>query len=372
MFGNLYLDISNGFTRHLVNSVAGDVTANDIQQKKRSAVYILSILLSALIAGCNSNSVDTGENNTDSPNATQVQSGPVSTSACTGTPSPSDITDIILATGQSNLIGPDTTVAATLDQFGKVVEFQQPDQPHPYVFAWNVDPANNNAGVGWRIASLTQSWHKTNPGVGGIAHNNLAFHFAKQVANRASTCKVIGLVMMAEGGKGISYWDFGESGWNQVVSQVSNALEALGRTSIDGIIWHQGESDWIVDGTCYPGSACVNNAPDFYAQKLYSRIADPSIDNPYGNSALIDRLRRQSWFGDNKPFIAAETLQAPVNVHLRKLNTDDDYWTGTVRGDAASGLEFNNNDPFGNHYSASGLRILGGRYAIEYLRMKNY
>ena len=92
----------------------------------------------------------------------EVQSGPVSNFACTGgTPSPSDITDIILATGQSNLIGPDTVVAATIDQFGKVVEFQQPDLPHPRVFAWNVDPTNNNAGIGWKTADLTQSWHKT-------------------------------------------------------------------------------------------------------------------------------------------------------------------------------------------------------------------
>ena len=303
----------------------------------------------------------------------EVQSGPVSNFACTGgTPSPSDITDIILATGQSNLIGPDTVVAATIDQFGKVVEFQQPDLPHPRVFAWNVDPTNNNAGIGWKTADLTQSWHKTNPGAGGIAHNNLAFHFAKQVADRASTCKVIGLVMMAEGGRGIGYWDTGEDGWNQIVSQVSNALEALGRSSIDGIIWHQGESDWIIDGSCYPGPECINNTPDFYAQKLYSRIADPDIANPFGDSALIDRLRRESWFGENKPFIASETLKAPVNIHLRKLNADNDEWTGTIRGDNTSGLEINPNDPFANHYSASGLRKLGERYATEYIRMENY
>lgn len=295
-----------------------------------------------------------------------------STSPCSAPATPNDITDVILATGQSNLIGPDTAVAASIDRFGKVTEFYPPDKPHPQVFAWTVDPGSNNAGTGWKVASLTQSWHDTNPGVGGIATNNFAFHFAKQVADRSSTCKVIGIVMVSEGGKGIAHWDYGKPGWLEIKRHVGEALSAIGKDRIDGIIWHQGESDWIADGTCYPESICINDAPDFYAQKLYSRIADPNINNPYGDLALIDRLRKEGWFGPNKPFIAAQTLQAPVNVHLDKLNTDNDYWTATVRGDNASGLEVNARDPHRNHYSANGLRELGARYATEYLKMKNY
>lgn len=283
---------------------------------------------------------------------------------------PEQITDIVLATGQSNLIGADTTVAASLDQFGKVISFTEPDSPHARVFAWTVDPFSDNAGLGWEVARLTQSWHDTNPGSGGIARNNLAFHFAKQVATQASGCRVVGIVMVAEGGTGIEHWDEGAAGWNEVVRQVSAAVSAIGKTSIDGILWHQGESDWIADGSCFPGGNCVNGRPDFYPQRLYSRIADPSIPNQVGDQALIDRVRRQSWFGDSRPFIAAETLRAPVNVHLNKLNTDDDFWTATVRGDAASGLEINPADPFENHYSAEGLRQLGRRYASEYMKMK--
>ena len=289
---------------------------------------------------------------------------------CAGEFRPEQITDLVLATGQSNLIGADTSVAATLDQFGKVIEFAEPDTPHPRVFAWTVDPFNDNAGLGWAVANLTQSWHDTSPGSGGIARNNLAFHFAKQVAKESSGCRVVGIVMVAEGGTGIAHWDEGATGWNEVVRQVGAALSAIGKTSIDGVLWHQGESDWIVDGSCFPDGFCTNGLADFYPQRLYSRIANPLIPNPVGDQALIDRLRRQSWFGDNRPFIAAETLRAPVNVHLVKLNTDDDFWTATVRGDAASGLEINPNDPFENHYSAEGLRQLGGRYATEYMKMK--
>lgn len=331
------------------------------------ALQSLTLLTTLFLAACNGGTPDENDGAIVS-----VQSLANTNAQCNGTPGPGNITDVILATGQSNLIGPDTTVSATLDSFGKVIQFQRPDKPHPYVFAWTVDPDNNNAGLGWQIADLTQSWHDTNPGVGGIARNNFAFHFAKQVADRSSTCRIIGIVMVAEGGKGISHWDYGQPGWNQVERHVGEALDAIGKTSLDGILWHQGESDWIINGTCFPDDVCANDLPDYYAQKLFDKIADPEISNPYGRSALINRLRRQSWYGENKPFIAAETLQAPMNVHLNKLNDDKDYWTATVRGDIASGLDISETDPSRNHYSAAGLRKLGERYATEYIKMRSY
>lgn len=287
---------------------------------------------------------------------------------CPGNYGPEQITDLILATGQSNLIGPETEVAATLDRYGKVIEFEEPDLPHPRVFAWTVDPLNN-AGLGWSVAQLTQSWHDSAPGIAGLANNNFAFHFARQIAKQSAGCRVVGIVMVSEGGRGISHWDQDAAGWQQVVRQVFDAMGAIGRTSIDGILWHQGESDWIVDGTCYPGDSCNNNLPDFYAQKLYSAIAAPEIANPVGENALVDRLKRQSWFGEEKPFIAAETLRAPVNIHLNKLNSDNNYWTACIRGDLSSGLQPNPLDPYENHYSGEALRQLGRRYAREYMQM---
>jgi len=104
--------------------------------------------------------------------------------SCAGSANPSDITDLILVTGQSNVTGAETRVSATLNRWGKVIEFYAPDEPHPRVFAWTVDPSNSNAGTGWKVAALNQSWHDSAPGVGGIARNNFAFHFAKQVADR--------------------------------------------------------------------------------------------------------------------------------------------------------------------------------------------
>ena len=289
---------------------------------------------------------------------------------CEGNYHPGDITDLILVTGQSNVTGAETEVSATLDRWGQVIEFHAPDQSHPRVFAWTVDPQSANAGTGWEVASLTQSWHDSNPGVGGIARNSFAFHFGKQVVDH-SDCRVVGLITVSEGGKGISHWDDNAPGWNEVVSQVSEALSAIGRSSIDGILWHQGESDWIVDGTCYGSERCQNNQPDYYAQKLYSRIANPALANPIGKSALIDRLRRTPWYGEGKPFIAGETVKAPVNLHLNKLNTDSDPWTACVDSDIDSGLGIRDDDPFKNHYDADGLRELGARYANTYLKMTN-
>ncbi len=343
---------------------------------------VIASLLTLALTGCSGggNEEATG----DAPAATTPESTPINTDPapgyyppeadanCTGSYSPWDITDLILVTGQSNLTGADTTVSATLDRFGKVSEFHEPDNPHPRVFAWTVDSHNNNNGTGWQVASLTQSWHDNNPGVGGIAHNNFAFHFGKQVARQANGCKVVGFVMVSEGGRGIAHWDYDAPGWTEVVRHLNEAMSSIGRTSIDGILWHQGESDWIDDGTCYPDSVCNSNHQDFYPQKLYSKIADPNIANGVGQSALIDRLHRESWFGYGKPFIAGETVQAPVNVHLNKLNTDDDPWTACVRGDAASGLGLRDDDPFKNHYNAEGLREIGARYAAEYLSMKGY
>ena len=281
---------------------------------------------------------------------------------------PNDITDLILVTGQSNVTGANTEVSATLDRWGRVSEFNGPDKPHSRVFAWTVDPHSGNAGAGWKVASLTQSWHDKNPGVGGVAHNNFAFHFAKKVAEKDS-CRVVGLIVVSEAGRGISHWDYSAPGWNEVVRQVNDAMSAIGRTSIDGILWHQGESDWIANGTCYKVERCQNNHPDYYAQKLYSRIADPSVPNHIGRFALIDRLRRADWFGSGKPFIAGETAKAPVNSVLNKLNTDNDRWTATINSDAASGIETRSDDIAGIHFSATGLRELGARYAYAYLNL---
>jgi hypothetical protein len=287
---------------------------------------------------------------------------------CKGSYTPREITDLVLVTGQSNVTGAETTVSARLDRWGKVLEFLPPDTSHPRVFAWTVDPHHGNAGTGWQIAALNQSWHDSAPGIGGIARNNFAFHFAKQVV-QSDDCRVVGLVVVSEGGKGIAHWDEGATGWNEVSVQVNEAISALGRSEIDGILWHQGESDWIQDGTCFNTPRCRNERPDYYAQKLYSGIADPAIPNSVGRDALIDRLRRESWFDNSKPFIAGETIKAPVNVHLNKLNSDGDPWTACVDSDLESGLGIRADDPFRNHYNAAGLRDLGERYATAYLRM---
>ena len=48
------------------------------------------------------------------------------------------------------------------------------------------------------------------------------------------------------------------------------------------------------------------------------------------------------------------------------LNLDQDSFTGCA---AAADLDTRESDPFGSHFSATSLRILGGRIADVYLEM---
>ena len=259
----------------------------------------------------------------------------------------SDITDLILITGQSNVTGSQTEYNASAD--GTNIR----------LFAFT---SNND----WEIADLHQAWDVDgwHPGNGSITdtsrspYNSFAFHFGKTIVNNDPS-RVVGIIVASAPGQGIRHWDNGSAFSQTIESKVLAALNAQGiKAQLDGILWHQGETDWQYNGTSDPdASAAEKSYPTYYPEKLDS---------------LIQRFRNTSWFGENKPFICGETKQALVNGRLMELNTNSDPWTGCVQGSDLTTREMDltaTPPKLGTHFDAAGLRTLGQRYAIKYLSM---
>jgi len=258
------------------------------------------------------------EENTDQETNAQGDDDSVApTSPANTTVFAGEITDLILVTGQSNALGADTSFDADLDA------------PADRVFAFTNE--------GWQKADLHQiwdlNWHprgdpETDPS------NNFGFHFAREVASQRSH-RVVGFILVTAPGEPISTWDYESAFYISIRNRVIAALNQLpNKATLDGILWHQGETDWK-DTPYYEG-----------------KLAD-----------VINNFRSESWFTSDKPFICGETANAPLNRILMNLNSDGDQWTGCVD---ASGLRTHEDQV---HFLADGLRFLGTRYANKYLQM---
>ena len=137
----------------------------------------------------------------------------------------SDITDLILITGQSNLRGSQTAYDASIDS----VDVR--------VFAYT--DTND-----WEVADLHQAWDVDgwHPGNGSLTdstrspYNNFAFHFAKTVVENDPS-RVVGFVMASAPGEGIQHWDANSAFSQTIETKVLAALSAQGvKSKIDGII----------------------------------------------------------------------------------------------------------------------------------------
>lgn len=247
-----------------------------------------------------------------------------------------DITDLILITGQSNTLGAGTAVDASLDV------------PHARVFAFTSE--------GWQVAQLYQTWDRNAyPGPGiedahpSLVYNNLALHFGRRLAELDPN-RIVGFILVSEPGEGIENWNPGSNGLLRVQQKVAEAINQLPhKSALDGILWHQGETDWLFEGTSDPDVA--QPAPvDYYPVKL---------------ARLISNFRSENWYTSAEPFICGETIRAEgVNMHLNALNTDDDPQTACVDG---FGLEATTTP--GSHFTAAGLRLMGGWYAESYFKL---
>ena len=267
----------------------------------------------------------------------------------TNTQPSSGITDLILVTGQSNVTGSQTESDPPVNIPVGI------DAPHPRIFAYT---DKNN----WEVADLRQAWDIDgwNPGNDALTdttrphYNNFAFHFAKKVVENDPD-RIVGLIIAGQPGEGIQHWDE-NSPFSQILdTKVLEALNAQGvKSQLDGILWHQGETDWQFEGTSDPdASIAEKDEPEYYPNKLNS---------------LITRFRNKDWFDLNKPFICGETKQAPVNDRLMALNNDGDPWTGCVVGNDLTTRDATDSN-VGTHFDANGLRTLGQRYAEQYSAM---
>ena len=242
------------------------------------------------------------------------QSGPDSIQPVESSFSASDITDLILVTGQSNALGAGTAYDPSLDA------------PNNRVFAFT--------DQGWQVADLNQvwdlDWHPRNHPETDPS-NNFSLHFGKNVATEDSS-RVVGFILASSPGSKIVTWNLGSSFYNTVQNKVLAALSQLPhKDAIDGILWHQGESD----GQDIPS----------YTESL---------------NGLIFNLRNEQWVQDQAPFICGETKIASVNRRLNGLNEDNDPNTACVEA-----IDLPTRD--GTHFNATALRTLGARYADSYL-----
>lgn len=251
------------------------------------------------------------------------------------------ITDLFFLTGQSNAASLQTAYDATLDAA---------DQR---VFAYT--------DTGWQVADLHQFWEQDLPGNYSIQYperspyNNIAFQVARSIASKSD--RVVGLVVLTAPGEGISHWDYNSDFFVQVREKATAALNELpNKNSFDGMLWLQGETDWLLEGTADPGATgFTDKSSDFYLNYYPNKLFQ-----------LISNLRSESWFGLDGKFLCAETKKAALNAHLMALNSDADAFSGCAQ---ASDLGTRASDPYGSHFSAESLRILGGRIADVYLGM---
>ncbi len=244
---------------------------------------------------------------------------------------PASITDLVLITGQSNALGSQTTYDAELDQ------------PVEGFYAYT--------DQGWQQASLRQvwdlGWHPAK-GLGDDPHNNFGFHFGKQVV--ANSTRTVGIVLVTAPGEGINHWDTDNYFFNKIRNKALAALNELPhKTSFDGILWHQGETDWAVRGSLDPELSEWELDDNYYSNKLWQ---------------LVDNFRNESWFDHGKPFICGETAQSPINDRLMALNRNSDPWTACVEGEGLDTW-----DEAAVHFTAESLRVLGANYAERYLSM---
>jgi len=253
---------------------------------------------------------------------------------------PSDITDIIVLTGQSNAAGEQTDYDPALD-FG--------DES---LFAFDEDGQ-------WQVADLHQYWDKNLPSnfasaaEGREPYNNLVFQIGKSLTEQ--TDRVVGIILVTAPGAGISHWDFNSEFYTKIRSKVESALATLPqKDSIDAMIWMQGETDWLAEGTADPGATGFASTDSEFYRNYY----------PNKLNQLISNLRSEFWYGATAQFICGETKKADLNQHLMALNNDGDDLTSCAQG---SDLPSRDSDPFGNHYSADSLRTLGDRIAALYL-----
>lgn len=220
---------------------------------------------------------------------------------------------VFLLIGQSNMAGR-----------GKPLE-QVDRTAHPRVLVLNKERA-------WQGAVDPLHWDK--PTVAGVG---LGLTFGKTVAE-ALPERTIGLVPAAFGGSAISEWAADAKHYKNAIERAKAALTA---GTLAGILWHQGESD------AKPELAKVYRAKlDDLVKRLRADLTAPNV--PFIAGTLAENQKSES--------------DIVINTALRSLPNRITR-AGCVE---THGLTMSADKV---HFDAASYRILGGRYAQEWLHV---
>ena len=232
---------------------------------------------------------------------------------------------VFLVTGQSNSQGTG----------GYYDPNNEDDQMDENILSWNIHDKS------WDIASL-ERYMGTKP----LNAQCFAFHFAKKYIKRFPQRKV-GLVVCGAPGQSICRWshteyprstngkkDIGDI-FDKSVLYMKEALKKSKANRVEGVLWHQSESDF-------------NETHEYYRHRL---------------KHVITEYRRM--FNKDLAFIAGEVLRCndtdKQNVVLRELNHNNDMLTRCA---------FSKNLPHCGdelHFSTQAHRDLGDMYFEQYM-----
>lgn len=124
---------------------------------------------------------------------------------------------VLLGTGQSNMDGADTGGDLTTNA---------------NVLAWD------HGASAWVTADPQLAPFPVN------ANNNMLFHAGKEI--QARTGAKVYLILVSLSGAAIERWESGDATptmWTEITDTVPTALAAIGQTTVDVVLWHQGEAN---------------------------------------------------------------------------------------------------------------------------------
>lgn len=242
---------------------------------------------------------------------------------------------LFFITGQSNTQGTNSCVNL----------HDQRDHVDSRILSWNIYEHK------WEIANLASV-------IGTKPANNqcFAFHFAKEYLKQYPYMKV-GLIVYGSPNTSINHWvppnvhlppsndifkkDIGNV-FVDTVNVISEAIKAAGRNYLDGVLWHQGEADFMETYEYY-----------YYRIKHVIFMYRHYFSHPTkGLPFIVGELLSYTYFGKQ-------------NVILRALQNEDQL----TRCASLFGLEHAPGDPL--HLSTEGNRLMGQRYFNEYKMLFN-
>ena len=240
---------------------------------------------------------------------------------------------VFLVTGQSNSQG-----------WGGVYEQHNPDDgSNENIYAWNLEEQ------AWVIFDMEKPM-----GTKPVALQSFAFHFAKKYISEHKGVKV-GLIISGLAGQAICKWTKQNSDYNvlkfksidtkkldtgelydESVMSISQSLKAANLQKLSGILWHQGEGDYL-------------ESYDYYKSRLYN---------------VINQYRSEKFGTPTTPFIAGELIYnndlwqyKKQNEVLCELNDHTDVY---IRCAHTMYLPSNINDLV--HFSTQSHRAMGHLY----------